>query len=136
MSQTLEKILLDNISEMYDGNTISPEYSKYYITNFLKARRIDVFGNGEEVESDTVDADQLYAEMVSFTQHEQDEMTITYDDGQSITIDSDIVKEIISQASVEEITYAGQSIDYMHDLIARIYDEVISVQEQGDGEDE
>jgi hypothetical protein len=129
MSKTLEDILFKNISEMYDGNTISPEYSKYYITNYLKARRIDVFGNGEEVESDTVDADQLHAELVSFLKHDQDEFTITYDDGQSITLDSDIVQEIVAQVNVEEITRAGEDIEYMHSIIQRLYDEVISVQE-------
>jgi hypothetical protein len=129
MSKTLEDILLKNISEMYDGNTISPEYSKYYITNYLKARRIDVLSNGEEVESDTVDAEQLHSELVHFLKHDQDEFTITYDDGQSITLDSDIVHEIVAQVNVEEITRAGEDIEYMHSIIQRLYDEVISVQE-------
>jgi hypothetical protein len=128
MSKTLEDILLNSVTEMYDGNTVSQDYSQSYMQKLMKARAIDAFSGvpEDEVSNDTIEPEELYAHLVRFVQDQDDEVTITYDDGQSVTFDVDVAKQLITYASTEDIEEAGENIDFLHALIYKIYDEVIS----------
>lgn len=134
MSKTLENILLKNIKETYDGNTISPEYGENYLQKLLKARKISDYHEDDIVDYGYANPEDLYANLVSFTQHGEDEMTIEFGDGESITIDKLVAKELITSVSSEEITKAADDSYYMHQIIQRMYDEVVTINKNEDNE--
>lgn len=116
MSKTLEDLLLNSIVEVYDGNSKSPDYSQQYIKNLMQARFIDI-----ELDDGIVHPEELYAYLVKFSQSNEDEIEINYEDGQSITLDHNVVKELITYISTEEIQAAAIDIQFMHNIIYRVY---------------
>lgn len=131
MSKILEELLLNKITEMYDGNAyISGDgEGDTYIQRLLKARRIDAFDD-EDDDNTTygeTSPEDLYAELRFFSHHNEDEITITYPDGQYITLDKLVVKEILANISAEDIEIASTNLEYFHALIHKMYDEVVTI---------
>lgn len=131
MSKLLEEILLNNLTEMYDGNAYISGNGEgdSYIQNLLKSRRIDAFDDNDEDDTTygETSPEELYAELRFFSQHNEDEITITYPDGQYITLDKLVVKEILANISIEDIEISATSLEYFHALIHRMYDEVVTI---------
>lgn len=134
MPNTLETIL----NEMYDGNTISNEYSNEYIQRLLKAREYNPL---DSVPVDEIDDGDVYPEdfhlaLVQFIHSGEDELSIQYEDGTLITLEAEIVKELVAKCSTEDLEQAALNSTFLADLIERVSDEVIEWDEiADDGED-
>lgn len=124
MSKTLEDLLLNRIIETYDGNSKSNEYSQGYIKHLLRARDIDM-----EIDDGLVEPKDLYAYLVKFCQSNDDEITINYPDDQSITLDFAVAKELITYISTEDIELAAMDIDMMHNIISRVYNNIVVIED-------
>lgn len=124
MSKTLENILLNSITEVYDGIGDSMIYSPQYIKKLSSVMVVVDDNNGIDV------VDSLYQELIYFMHHEEDEIDIHYDNGQQITLDNYVVKHLIASISSEEIDKAGLDIEYMHQIIIKSFDEVIHIEEE------
>jgi hypothetical protein len=134
MSKTLELIL----NEMYDGNTISPEYTKDYIRKFLRPIEyspLDSVPLDSEENSYETTAEEFHAELHKFIHSGDDELTITYESGQSITLEDEIVKLLVAKASTQELEMASVSSTYMHDLLVRVCDGVMDTDEYDEAEE-
>lgn len=134
MSKTLELIL----NEMYDGNTVSPEYTKDYIRKFLRPIEyspLDSVPLDTEENSYETTAEEFHEELVKFIHSGDDELTISYDSGESITLEDEIVKLLVAKASVQELEIASENVAYMHDLIVRVCDGVVDCDEYDEAEE-
>lgn len=132
MSKILEELLLNKMTEMHDGNTplSGSGEGSVYLQRLLKARRIDVFDDEDDEDNTSygeTSPEDLYAELRFFSQHNEDEITITYPDGQYITLDKLVVKEILANISIEDIEISATNLEYFHALIHRMYDEVVTI---------
>lgn len=134
MSKTLESIL----TEMYDGNTVSPEYTKDYIRKFLRATEyspLDSVPLDSDDNSVETTAEDFHEALVQFVHSGDDELTIKYDNGENITIEDEIAKILLAKASVEELENAATNSAYMHDLLVRVCDGVEDCDEYDDMEE-
>lgn len=134
MSKTLELIL----NEMYDGNTVSPEYTKDYIRKFLRPIEyspLDSVPLDAEENSYETTAEEFHSELVKFIHSGDDELTITYDSGESITLEDEIVKLLVAKASTQELEIASENSAYMHDLIVRVCGGVVDCDQYDEAEE-
>lgn len=134
MSKTLENIL----GEMYDGNTVSPEYTDDYIKRLLKAREYNPL---DSVPVDEIDDGDVYPEdfhlaLVQFIHTGDDELHIQYEDGHQITLDAELVKELVAKCSSQDLELAATSPDHLQMLIHQVSDEVIEWDEISDEGDD
>ena len=124
MSKTLELIL----NEMYDGNTVSPEYTKDYIRKLLRPIEyspLDSVPLDTEENSYETTAEEFHSELVKFIHSGDDELTIEYDSGESITLEDEVVKILVAKASTQELELASESASYMHNLLARACEGIV-----------
>ena len=134
MSKTLELIL----NEMYDGNTVSPEYTKDYIRKFLRPIEyspLDSVPLDTEENSYETTPEEFHEELVKFIHSGDDELTVTYDSGESITLEDEVVKLLVAKASTQELEIASESPSYMHDLLVRVCDGIIDCDEYDEAEE-
>jgi hypothetical protein len=117
MSKTLEKIL----SELHDGMSGRHIHSDEYIRK-ISSTPIDV-EDVEEVES-------LHHELHAFSHGNEDDITITFADGEEITLDNYVAKNILAKFSPEEIDDAGHNSEYLHRLIFNAFDQVLDIEEE------
>ena len=120
ISKTLENIIFNKLDEV--ANDDSRYFSQHpdYIKKLMSVVDVDDI---EEVES-------LYQELVFFSQHNEDEITIHYEDGQEVTLDNYVVKQILANRSSEIIDDAGQNIELMHQMLYSLFDDMINIEEE------
>lgn len=134
MSKILEQIL----TELYDGNTVSPEYTDEYIQKLLRAKEYNPLNSVpvDEVDDGEVNPENFHQALVDFIMHGEDELTIEYENGSIIRLEAEIVKNLVAKASVQELEAAAESPEYMHDLLVRVCDGIEELEDELDDEGE
>lgn len=135
MSKTLELIL----TEMYDGNTVSPEYTNEYIRRFLRAKEYAPYDSVPiDTDEDDIETapEDFHQALVQFIHSGEDELTIEYDDGHVMTLEDEVVKMLVAKASTQELEYSAESHEYMHDLLVRVCDGIIDCDEHDEAEED
>lgn len=134
MSKILEQIL----TELYDGNTVSPEYTDEYIQKLLRAKEYNPLNSVpvDEVDDGEVNPENFHQALVDFIMHGEDELTIEYENGSIIRLEAEIVKNLVAKASAQELEAAAESPEYMHDLLVRVCDGIEELEDELDDEGE
>lgn len=134
MSKILEQIL----TELYDGNTVSPEYTDEYIQKLLRAKEYNPLNSVpvDEVDDGEVNPENFHQALVDFIMHGEDELTIEYENGSIIRLEAEIVKNLVAKASAQELEAAAESPEYMHDLLIRVCDGIEELEDELDDEGE
>lgn len=126
MSKTLENLLLDRIVEYYDEDSLSPALSHEYIKRMFVSQEFDPYKGVpvSDVYDTETDPEDFYHEIEHFMHSEDDELTITYEDGTSVTIDKQVAKLLVSYISVEEFERCGEYADELENAIRKVSDVV------------
>lgn len=130
IKEKFDEVLGNKLEELFNPNDNSAEFSNRFMQALHKPKDFNPFDletyDGEEVEHST-DPMEFMEQLHRAVHEEDDEIEIEYETGEHIIIDVNVAKHILANCNAEQICLAATHPVEMHQLLSRIFDEIIVI---------